>query len=268
MKFKRLFALLLLAMGLIVANAAEAVGAVGPQGPTGKKGPTGDKGLRGDKGATGNTGATGATGRTGAAGPKGGAKGDQGIPGTNGTNGGKGDQGDKGNTGLQGDKGDAGTQIADGTHKGDILEWDGASWTPVATEPVYILGDIRPDGGIVYYVDHSGQHGLEVKTEDEKFLMNYADAKIATESYNLGGNIGSCVSNCWHLPSKTELNLLFEAQSISSIGSLSCNFYLSSTKSSARSGTNQVWYQGFSYGEYLYGSQLSFLACVRAVRVF
>ena len=52
MKFKRLFALLLLAMGLIVANAAEAVGAVGP---TGKKGPTGDKGLRGDKGATGAT---------------------------------------------------------------------------------------------------------------------------------------------------------------------------------------------------------------------
>ena len=254
MKLKRMFALLLLAMGLIVANAAEAVvGDKGPQGPTGKKGPTGDKGLRGDKGNTGATGQTGATGRTGAAGPKGGAKGDQ---------------GDKGNTGLQGDKGDAGTQIADGTHKGDILEWDGASWTPVATEPVYILGDIRPDGGIVYYVDHSGQHGLEVKTEDEKFLMNYADAKIATESYNLGGNIGSCVSNCWHLPSKTELNLLFEAQSISSIGSLSCNFYLSSTKSSARSGTNQVWYQGFSYGEYLYGSQLSFLACVRAVRVF
>ena len=116
-----MFALLLLAMGLIVANAAEAVGAVGPQGPTGKKGPTGDKGLRGDKGATGNTGATGATGRTGAAGPKGGAKGDQGLP------------GDKG---LQGDKGDAGTQIANGTHTGDTLVWNGSAWTPV-TIPSY-----------------------------------------------------------------------------------------------------------------------------------
>ena len=56
MKFKRMFALLLLAMGLIVANAA---GAVGAEGPTGKKGPTGDKGLKGDKGATGQTGLRG-----------------------------------------------------------------------------------------------------------------------------------------------------------------------------------------------------------------
>jgi hypothetical protein len=124
MKLKRMFALLLLAMGLIVANAAEAVGAVGPQGPqgpqgvqgkTGKTGATGAKGIRGDTGLPGAKGITGNQGKQGAAGPKGGAKGDQGIPGTNG---GKGDQG------LPGDKGDAGTQIADGTTTGDMLYWD------------------------------------------------------------------------------------------------------------------------------------------------
>jgi hypothetical protein len=48
MKFKRMFALLLLAMGLIVANAAEAV--VGDNGPIGNKGPVGDKGPIGDTG--------------------------------------------------------------------------------------------------------------------------------------------------------------------------------------------------------------------------
>ena len=73
MKFKRMFALLLLGMGLIVANAA---GAVGAEGPTGKKGPRGDTGPRGDQGIVGKT---GATGKTGLQGPTGGTKGDQGI---------------------------------------------------------------------------------------------------------------------------------------------------------------------------------------------
>ena len=142
MKFKRLFALLLLGMCLIVANAAGAVGAVGPQGPTGKKGPTGDKGLRGDKGNTGNTGATGATGatgRTGAAGPKGGAKGDQGIPGTNGTNGANGTIGVTGATGPQGPIGVTGATGA-GVH-------------------IHIVGESY-QGGIIFWVDPEGQHGL------------------------------------------------------------------------------------------------------------
>ena len=156
-KFKRMFALLLLAMGLIVANAAEAVvGDKGPQGPTGKKGPTGDKGLRGDKGATGNTGATGATGRTGAAGPKGGAKGDQGIPGTNG---GKGDQGLPGDKGLQGDKGDAGTQIANGTHTGDTLVWNGSAWTPATkTSTGFVLLDAN--GLVIGDYDFVGSYAI------------------------------------------------------------------------------------------------------------
>jgi hypothetical protein len=42
MKFKRIFGLLMMAMGLNFANAAEAMGA---EGSTGKKGPRGDKGC-------------------------------------------------------------------------------------------------------------------------------------------------------------------------------------------------------------------------------
>ena len=42
MKFKRIFGLLMMAMCLNFANAAEAMGA---EGPTGKKGPRGDKGC-------------------------------------------------------------------------------------------------------------------------------------------------------------------------------------------------------------------------------
>ena len=68
---KDYFALLLLAMGLIVANAAEATRA---EGPTGKKGPRGDQGI---------VGKIGASGRIGLPGPRGGggAKGDAGAVG-------------------------------------------------------------------------------------------------------------------------------------------------------------------------------------------
>jgi hypothetical protein len=113
---------------LIVANAAEAVvGDKGPQGPqgvqgkTGKTGATGAKGIRGDKGITGNQGKQGATG------PKGGAKGDQ---------------------GLQGDKGDAGTQIANGTHTGDTLVWNGSAWTPATKASSYSVPVVEDATGV------------------------------------------------------------------------------------------------------------------------
>ena len=195
MKFKRMFALLLLAMGLIVANAAEAVGAVGPQGPTGKKGPTGDKGLRGDKGATGatgqtgQTGQTGATGRTGATGltglkgPRGGSKGDQGIPGTKGANGVQGIQGQRGAAGNRGATGSAPA----GNARGDMQYWNGTAWImiPVGANntvlrncngiPTWVvahcgnleIGDIGPGGGIVFYLANEiGTHGLEAAPFD------------------------------------------------------------------------------------------------------
>ncbi len=130
-------------MGLVVANAAEAV--VGDKGPTGDKGATGNtgatgatgaKGATGDKGATGNVGATGtkgatgATGATGLKGPGGGAKGDTGP------------QGPVGATGPAGAVGASGTTIANGTNTGDTLMWNGTTWTPVTkTSTGFVLLD-------------------------------------------------------------------------------------------------------------------------------
>ena len=110
----------------------------------------------------------------------------------------------------------AGTTIADGTHKGDILEWDGFAWAPLAAEPVYILGDIRPDGGVVYYVDGSGRHGLAAQPNDETSEMNWSEAMAAAQAHNNP----SCPTDilrtptCWHLPTKTELNYLYEQRAI------------------------------------------------------
>ena len=81
--------------------------------------------------AAGTVGPAGPKGATGAAGPKGAT----------------------GEAGPKGDKGATGAAGKNGTS---------------SPGPVYILGDIGPigTGNIVFYVDGSGQHGLEAKTTD------------------------------------------------------------------------------------------------------
>ena len=239
-----MFALLLLAMGLIVANAAEAVvgdkgptgdkGATGNTGATGAKGATGDKGPTGDKGATGTKGATGATGATGLKGPSGGAKGDTGP---------------QGPVGATGPAGASGTTIANGTNTGDTLMWNGTAWMPVAAEPVYILGDIRPDGGVVYYVDGSGRHGLAVQPNDEASEMNWSDAMTAAQAHNNPACPTDILRTptCWHLPTKTELEYFFEYIKI--VGG-NDNWYWTSTKENDNNMYAQRFADGFIYVRY------------------
>ena len=138
----------------------------------------------------------------------------------------------------------AGTTIADGTHKGDILEWDGFAWAPLAAEPVYILGDIRPDGGVVYYVDGSGRHGLAAQPNDEASAMNWTDAMAAAQAHNNPVCPTDILRTptCWHLPTKTELNYLFEQKSF--VGGFADNLYWSSTEPDSYS----AWYQYFGSG--------------------
>ena len=60
---------------------------------------------------------------------------------------------------------------------------------------IYVLGDIGPHGGKVYYVDNSGEHGLEAKAVDEINSLSWSDTVTAASAYGSG----------WHLPTKTEL---------------------------------------------------------------
>ena len=218
-KFKRILLLLLLTIGLVVANVAEAV--VGDKGPIGNKGPVGDKGPIGNKGPAGNVGATGLTGLKGSGG---GAKGDKGIPGTNGTNGDKGDKGDQGlpgETGLQGDQGSAGT-FPVGIAIGGMQWWNGSSWVRipvgvnnttlkncngvptwvVASCPSFIIGETGPAGGIVFYLtDSTGAHGLEVSQSDYgiapwgcsgKSIPNANGESIGTGAANTAAIVAGC----------------------------------------------------------------------------
>ena len=249
--------ILVLFMLLIVANAAEAT--------TGAQGPQGIRGIQGLQGIQGLTGKTGARGLVGAKGPVG-DKGVQGIQGVKGPTGGA-----KGDTGAQGI---AGTQIANGTVTGQTLIWNGGAWVPVYAPMVYHYGDIGPDGGIVFYLDGSGQHGLEVQSADalNGVSLNWNNAISTAASYNTTIITQALLCstttlptspNCWHLPSKTELGYLFEHKPLIG-GSLdNVAHYWSSTISDS----NSAWHNLLLLGSEG-ASDRDTLCLVRAVRAF
>ena len=97
---------------------------------------------------------------------------------------------------------------------------------------IYVLGDIGPHGGKVYYVDDSGEHGLEAKAADEINLLSWSDAVTAASAYGSG----------WHLPTKTELKVLYEQKNM--VGGFAKDDYWSSTELDS----NSAWIQGFVEG--------------------
>ena len=136
----------------------------------------------------------------------------------------------------------------------------------------YLVGDEGPSGAgtIVFYVDGTGKHGLEAIDSDysETGLpqtFNWDDAIANAASYNSP----SCPTDpqltpwCWHLPTKTELELLYEQRNV-----VSNNFnksYWSSTEAVIDS--SKAWNQRFSDGIQGYNDKISYLS-VRFVRVF
>ena len=110
-------------------------------------------------------------------------------------------------------------------------------------------------GGIVFYVDGTGNHGLVAAKADFLEEMNWEDAKSACESL-----VSNSYSD-WFLPNKEQLNLLYNKRS--AVGGFSGYGYWSSTEYNA----GGAWGQNFVYGYQFYFSKFYGL-CVRAVRAF
>ena len=115
----------------------------------------------------------------------------------------------------------------------------------------YHVGDTGPEKGKVFYVDDSGCHGLEAKATDEINTLSWKDAYIAANTYGSG----------WHLPTKTELKVLYEHRS--RVGGFAKDDYWSSTELDS----NSAWIQGFGNGDQDRYNKYSKLS-VRAVRKF
>ena len=111
-------------------------------------------------------------------------------------------------------------------------------------------------GGIVFYVDHTGEHGLiAAKADLPGPNFTWDNAKKACANLVENGY------SDWYLPSKDELNKLFYAKS--TVGGCAGYIYWSSTESSA----DDAWYQLFGNG-IQYDVIKDFEWRVRPVRVF
>jgi len=217
-----------------------------------------------------------------------GPKGDQGDQGPEGPVGPAGPQGEQGPTGATGPQGPAGK--------------DGIS------APIFQIGD-EFGGGIIFYVDADGQHGLIAAKADQTPSDNgiqwwngtyrvtgatgdglYAGTMntaiiIATQiSDDPAGNFaaklaadysvqedgvspctGSATEACygdWYLPSKVELNLLYQQKDV--VGGFAYRNYWSSKEIDS----NGAWYQHFGDGFQSAIFKDAALLRVRAVRAF
>jgi hypothetical protein len=159
----------------------------------------------------------------------------------------------------------------------------------------YSIGQNVPAlGGIIFYLDPSGCHGLVCPTTDQSTGIQWTSMSINTTAFasSVGGgdeNTTSIFSSCgsngfaavlcynlstggytdWYLPSKYELNLMYmnigqgNLFGLGNIGGFANNYYWSSTDAT----DNNAWAQDFSSGLQA-GWDMSIIYHVRAVRAF
>ena len=115
------------------------------------------------------------------------------------------------------------------------------------------IGD-KTHGGIVAYIDETGKYGLVCSLQNLG-VMELEDAKNKCSELKIGGK------DDWYLPSKYELNILYQNLHKKGIGGFTADYYWSSTE---YDGVN-TWSQNFNNGRLYDGSKAN-LFCVRAVR--
>ncbi len=119
-------------------------------------------------------------------------------------------------------------------------------------------------GGIIFYVEASGQHGLIAATKD---MLGH------TEGYSEGHfSWNDAIARCsdfndkgysdWRLPTKNELNKLYYAKT--AVGGFSGDYYWSSSES----GASGAWVQNFGDGRQFVGIDKGGGSRVRPVRAF
>ena len=118
-------------------------------------------------------------------------------------------------------------------------------------------------GGIIFYIFQPGDtgyvagetHGLIAATEDHNGELSFYDAMSYCNALTVGQY------DDWYLPSKDELNRLYEKQT--AIGGFTDDYYWSSTGYDSSS----AWYQDFGVG-FQFAGYMSYSFYVRAVRAF
>jgi hypothetical protein len=151
----------------------------------------------------------------------------------------------------------------------------------------YTIGDTGPAGGIVFYVIDGGLHGLEAAPADQGlaawgcYLTSITGADgtaVGTGAQNTYDILGDCsetgtaaeIANAytyggygdWFLPSKGELNLLYQQKNV--VGGFASGIYWSSSEYNSY----DAWQQHFTNGGQLFNFKNDDARRVRAVRAF
>jgi Protein of unknown function (DUF1566) len=141
-------------------------------------------------------------------------------------------------------------------------------------------------GGIIFYIDGTGQHGLISATSDQSTgapwgcystLIGGTGTAIGTGQANTTAIIAGCITagiaaqlcdaltlngySDWFLPSRDELNQMYLQKTV--IGGFANSFYWSSSEYDA----GDAWYQYFPSGTQLNGGKTN-PTYVRAIRAF
>ena len=178
-----------------------------------------------------------------------------------------------------------------------------ANWVSLSSTDTHAIGDSF-GGGIVFFVYDGGQHGLIAATADQSTGIRWyggsntntraradgigaglknttiiianqgpvdGNAFAATVCNEYSVTVGSVTYGGWYLPSKYELNLMYEnigpgnALGLGNIGDFTPFFYWSSTERN----NDSAWVQRFDDGNQSYGSKYyPITISVRAVRAF
>ena len=173
-----------------------------------------------------------------------------------------------------------------------LAVWKQSTYTPTT----YAIGGTGPAGGWVFYIDATGQHGLEATLVANEHAGIRWDNELnpATDTEAHGDGIGAGEMNAmlimanqgsdsttyaagvvanmvlnnygdWYLPSKYELNLMYLniGQGSTNVGGFADGNYWSSSEGDS----NGTWAQGFGDGSVAFNAKGN-TNRVRAVRAF
>ena len=180
-------------------------------------------------------------------------------------------------------------------NEGDATTANWVSLSSAATSPSYSIGDIV-NGGVVFWLDSTGQHGLVVAMSDVATSVQWGCSgqdlpnvpNVPTSPVGLGAEIGDGFNNTndilndcptapaalaarslgaqWFLPSAKELKKIYDnrttLEGVSGFSPFS-NYYWSSTENV----TSNAWNQNFGDGGQFFINK-SYSSNVRAVRAF
>ena len=121
----------------------------------------------------------------------------------------------------------------------------------------FAIGDEHA-GGIIFYINDSGSHGLVASDTDIRGTRSWDEAMAACKNYKKNGY------SDWFLPDREQLAELYLRRSV--VGGLAPNnAYWSSTESDL---PDCAWLQYFSTGAQYRNFTKNYLFYVRAVRAF